>query len=721
MTRENEGAIGRSGRRWWRGLAARATLLVGLLLTALSVVLILTNAASVRDAGIRAIERNAVAEAERVVAAIENPAVGLDRFGELTRSAGFDYAYVVDGVGAIAAGQAPSKPAPHLSDESVGETGGSAFAVMTQHGGFSHGAKALTLADGPATLRFGVSLEPAAMAGFDTAVRGLFTTLVFLALALPGLAILVDRAAAPLRALTRSVVRPGATDDAVRAAGERSDEVGALARAHLSIARDLAKNADALHRLTFDDPVTRLPNHASLTSRLAVALQLGRPLALVRVEIMGLSRIAAGLGQSYGDETVRAAARRLTDAVEAWAGARPIETDDTKSEMLIARASDSGFSILAPRADAAAARALAEQALNAFETPLIVGEHRVMTTLSIGVALAPEDGDEAGALIRSAAAAVSAARAAGHQSLRFAGAELSRVAYGRLRLEQDLRRAIDAGELELHFQPQIALKGGAVSGAEALARWRHPTRGMVSPGEFVPVAEECGLVEPLGQFVIAEASRVAADWRSRGIDIRVAVNVSPIQFRRAGFASRMLKIIEGSGADPAQIELEITESAAMGDPEHAARELAPLKAAGVKVAIDDFGTGYSNLSALTRLPFDVLKIDRGFIRDAIGEPGARVVVGTVIGMAENLGFETVAEGVETDEQLRFVADHGCTYAQGYLFGRPMTVAAFEVWYAERRLAELRAVAARSGGETAASGRFARAFEEAVIEPSLMTV
>lgn len=702
MGRDNHGARG----RWWRGLAARATVGVGLLLAALSGILIATNATNVRDASGRAIEKSAVAEAERIASVVERKGFRLSEFSELSGVAAFDYAYLVDAADNVVAGQAPMMPTPAFLDGSVEETEGAPFAVLVRRDGYAHGAKAVTIANTlPAVLRFGVSLAPASAAGFDTAVHGLIATLVFLALALPGFAIIVDRAASPLRALARSVTRPDVGDAAVRAAGERSDEVGALARAHLSIARDLAENADALHRLTFDDAVTRLPNHASLTGRLAAALQLGRSLALVRIEIAGLSRIAAGLGQSYGDETVRAAARRLQTAVEAGTG------DDSSGrpnpDLFLARASDSGFCVLAFDADEDAAKALADRALAAFEAPLIVGEHRVMTTLSIGVALAPQDGDEAGALIRSAAAAVSAARAAGPQSVRFAGAELSRVAYGRLRLEQDLRRAIEADELELHFQPQIALKAGVVTGAEALARWRHPTRGMVSPAEFVPVAEECGLVEQLGRFVIAEASRVAAEWKGRGIDIRIAVNVSPIQFQRPGFGARALEIIRAGGADPSQLEFEITESAAMGDPQHAARELAPLKEAGVTIAIDDFGTGYSNLSALTRLPFDVLKIDRGFVRDASDEAGARVVVGTVIGMAENLGFETIAEGVETEEQLRFVTDHGCTYAQGYLFGRPMAVAAFEAWYAERRMQELRAVAARTAGEARPAASTAR--------------
>ncbi|PZQ18913.1 MAG: GGDEF domain-containing protein [Ancylobacter novellus] len=678
-----------AGARWWRSLAARATLVGGLLLTALSGLLILINAADTRDVAKAVVERAAAAEADRVAAAIGSAPLDEVRFEQTVKAAGFRYVFLLDKGGALIVGRAPSTPLPALSTERVATTGETSFAVMAEQDGVAHGAKSVRLATGgEAVLRFGVSLAPAADAGFASAARGLIAALAFLAVSLPALALLVDRATSPLRALTRAVVRPGAAQAAVRAAGARSDEVGALARAHLSIARDLAENADALHRLTFGDPVTSLPNHASLTSRLAILLQLGRKVALVRVEIDGLSRVAAGLGEDLGDETLRAAARRLREATEAWARGR------RQDEPMLARASDHGFELLLEEGDSASAQSLAENVLAAFETPLIVGEHRVATTLAIGAALAPQDGDEAGALIRSASAAVSAARAVGASAVRFAGAELNRLAYGRLRLEQDLRRAIENGEIELHFQPQIALRSGAVSGAEALARWRHPTRGMVPPGEFVSVAEESGLIEALGRFVLAEASRTAADWHGRGIDLRVAVNVSPIQFRRPGFADRTLDIIQSAGADPSQIELEITESAAMGDPQHAARELAPLKAAGLRVAIDDFGTGYSNLSALTRLPFDALKIDREFVRDALEKSGARVVVGTVIGMAKNLGFETIAEGVETEEQLRFVTDHGCTYAQGYLFGRPMPALAFEAWRAERLVTELRAMAVK---------------------------
>ena len=612
--------------------------------------------------------------------------------------AGLDYAFLETASGGVAAGARPEVDVPAYSAERLSATEAAPLSVVTtvSSDGLVHAAKAVTVAGKPMTLHVGKSLAPALSAGTQALVHGVMAALAFLGLALPILAVAVDRVVAPLRALTRAVAAPGASQAEVRAAGARTDEVGALARAHLSITRDLAENADALHRLTFDDPLTHLPNRASLTSQLALALQLGEPLALLKIEVQGLSRIAAGLGQVFGDEAVRRASDRLRQMTTDWSR----EAEAGGRAPMLARISDTGFALLAYHAETGAAEALANAALAAFEAPLFVGEHHVATTLAVGVALAPADGDESATLLRSASAAVSAARAAGPQSIRFAGAELNRMAYGRLRLEQDLRRAIGRGDLELHYQPQVDIVTRAVSGCEALVRWRHPLRGMISPMEFIPVAEECGLIEPLGRLVLAQATRQAAEWRARGMPVRIAVNVSAIQFRRQHFADRVLDVIAAAGADPAQIELEITESAAMGDPAHAARELAPLKRAGIKIAIDDFGTGYSNLSSLTRLPLDVLKIDRSFVRDAATAAGARAVVAAVMSLAGNLGFETVAEGVETEEQLAFVAQQGCTHVQGYLFGKPMPAAAFEAWYAERVLADLRALVTKGAAARA---------------------
>ncbi len=691
MANAGAAAEGRRGRnRWWRSLAARATIATAAMLGALSILLVAIAATGTRESAERTIERSTAGAVDELAGRLAAGDLSPLEISAAAASGSLDYAFLESASGSIVGGQRPAV-ASAVTLDAVSETRSAGVALVERSRDFAHVAKAVMVGGEPMTLRAGASLAPAAAAESETIVRGVMAALVFIGLALPLLALLVDRVVAPLRALTRAVTSPGSAEAEVRAAGARTDEVGALARAHLAIAKDLAENADALHRLTFDDPLTHLPNRASLTSRLASALQVGEPLALLEVEVQGLSRIAAGLGRQSGDEAVRRAAERLREMATDWA--RESQFAEQRPPM-VARISDTAFAVLAHGADAGAAGALAAAALAAFESPLFVGEHHVATTLAVGVALAPADGDEAATLLRSAAAAVSAARAAGPQSVRFAGAELNRMAYGRLKLEQDLRRAIENGELELHYQPQIELQTRAVSGAEALVRWRHPIRGMVSPMEFVPVAEECGLIEPLGTLVLAQASRMAADWHARGVSARIAVNVSAIQFRRPRFAERALEIIAAAGADPAQIELEITESAAMGDPAHALRELAPLKQAGVKIAIDDFGTGYSNLSSLTRLPFDVLKIDRSFVRDAVMAGGARAVVSAIMGLAANLGFETIAEGVETDEQLVFVTRQGCSHVQGYLFGKPMPASAFEVWYAERALTELRGLAER---------------------------
>ena len=689
MPYANRPGAGGSEDRWWRGLAARSTLFLGGALTLVAAAAIITSGLYLRDAAISSIERDLAAAAQRLATAIGQD-VTPARFSQLSEAAFLDYGYVVGSDGAILAGAPPSAPAPDTLSDSL-QAGA---AALTVERGFAHAAAPAVLSDGsPVTVHVGRSLSEAYAAMRGMIARGALAALALLALLLPLAALLIDRVAAPLRALTRAVTRPGAAEDELRRAGERRDEIGALARAHLSIARNLAENADALHRLTFDDPLTRLPNRGSLTSRLTAALQVGRKLALLRVEVVGLARVAAGLGQQRGDDAILGAADRLRMASAGWAHAGLAQAG--ADSVFLARISDSGFAMLALGADGEAAEQLARRAVEAFEAPMPVGEHFVTLSLAIGIAIGPDDGDEADGLLRSASAALSAARSAGPQSVRAADAGLNQLAYGRLRLEEDLRRALDQNELEVHFQPQIALKPGVVSGAEALVRWRHPIRGLVPPTEFVTLAEECGLVEQLGRFVLAEASRVCAGWTARGMPLRVAVNVSTLQFRNPRFGESALEIIRAAGADPSRIELEITESAAMGDPEHAARELAPLKAAGVRIAIDDFGTGYSNLATLTQLPFDVLKIDRAFVLDALNAPAARVVVGTVIGMADNLGVETVAEGVETEEQLDFVVSHGCTYAQGYLFGRPMSADAFEAWYANRLVAELRALADRA--------------------------
>lgn len=688
----------RSGPSGWRrGLAARFTALAGVLLAGLAAVVIAASAYGARSAATaRAAEAAvaAVAEAGDALAGGRDPAETLTA---LRARPGVAYAYLTARDGALIAGERPAAEAARSSelkrlDPPAGVTVGDGAAVAVR-------TVALPNA-GRGVLYVAQTLDDASQAARVVA-GGLLAALAFLALALPVVAILVDRTVDPLRVLARALSRPERGGDALDAAARRDDEIGALARAHIDITRRLSQNDDVVRRLTFDDPLTALPNKAALRRRLVGALQVGEPVALLKIGVAGLGRVATGLGHAANDAAVLSVADRLRATATEWVRGAPTAgmlcNDRT---IFVARTGEAEFALLVERAEPDVGDELARLALRSFEAPLLVDDHPVALGVSVGVALAPLHGDEADALLRSAAAALASAWVGGPQTVRHAGVDLNDNAYGRLRIEQELRRAIPAGELEVHYQPQIDLRSGRVIGAEALVRWRHPTRGLVPPDKFIPVAEETGLVEPLGRFVLEQASRKAAAWAAMGLDQRIAVNVSALQFRNPRFAETVLGVVRGAGCDPNLIELEITESMAMADAGHAARELGPLRAAGVRIAIDDFGTGYSNLASLTQLPFDVLKIDRGFVRDALEKPNARVVVAAVLGLAANLGVETVAEGVETEDQRQFVASHGCTFGQGYLWAKPMPADAFEAWRLARLTADLRALHGRAAAADA---------------------
>ncbi|GLK76629.1 hypothetical protein GCM10008171_18830 [Methylopila jiangsuensis] len=661
---------GASGAGWRRALPVRFTGLVALLLAALAGGVLAATSLEIRSAAeeraLRAASRAALEGAGAIARGADPAAAVID-----IRAAGAAFAYALDGDGALLAGGEPPR--------------------QTEAAGLVWASQALDRPGGGA-LRVAMSLGEASAEVGRVLSAGLVAALIVFALALPLAATLAARAVAPLRALSSAVRRASANDPGLRRAAARRDHVGALARAHLDLSRRLASSDAAVRRLTHDDALTGLPNLEALRRRLAERLQMGESAVLLRIEINGLGRVAIGLGEAASDQALVAAAERLRDAT--------IRSGAEGGALTLARTGEAEFSLLAERATREAGDALARRALAAFDAPVCVEEQAVALSLCIGVAAAPLHGDEAGALMRSASAALASARAAGPLSVRWAGAALNDDAYGRLRMEQELRHAIAAGELELHYQPQIELASGKPLGAEALARWRHPTRGMIPPDRFIPVAEECGLVEALGRFVLETAARQAAAWAGLGFRLRIAVNVSAIQLRNPAFAETALAILREADCDPSLIELEITESAAMADADHAARQLAPLRAQGVRIAIDDFGTGYSNLASLTQLPFDVIKIDRGFVRDALEHPNARMVVAAVLGLAGNLGVETVAEGVETEEQRAFVAAHGCTYGQGYLFSRPVPAESLLAWRRNQLVAELRRMAGAAGGRTA---------------------
>jgi EAL domain-containing protein (putative c-di-GMP-specific phosphodiesterase class I) len=293
-------------------------------------------------------------------------------------------------------------------------------------------------------------------------------------------------------------------------------------------------------------------------------------------------------------------------------------------------------------------------------------------TASIGVSVYPDDGLEAETLIRNADTAMYQAKENGRQGYQFFKPEMNVRAVERQFIEESLRRAVERHEFALHYQPKIDLRTAAITGAEALIRWVHPTRGLVPPAEFIPVAEDCGLILPIGTWVMREACAQAQAWMDAGLPVTtMAVNVSAMQFRHENFMEGLSAILSETGLDPGSLELEVTESVLMKHAEAAASILQALRATGVQVAIDDFGTGYSSLGYLRKFPLDALKIDQSFVRQISTTGEDTAIVAAVIGMAQRLKLRVIAEGVETLEELEFLRAHECDEAQGYYFSPPV--------------------------------------------------
>jgi len=321
--------------------------------------------------------------------------------------------------------------------------------------------------------------------------------------------------------------------------------------------------------------------------------------------------------------------------------------------------------------DTGAIDEIARRALAAVEAPIHIGEHVLENKASVGIAIAPGDGADTNALLRSAELALYKAKEAGRGTYRFFEESMNALAQARRSIEVDLRQALANGELELHYQPLFYLDADRVGGFEALLRWKHPKRGSVSPAEFIPIAEETGLIVPIGTWVLQEACRQAAEWPDH---VRVAVNVSSIQFQRPGLSHVVLQALQNSGLRPDRLEIEITESIFLERSDSTLQLLHSLRGLGVRIALDDFGTGYSSLSYLQSFPFDKIKIDRSFVIALQARPGAAAIVKAIIDLADALGMETTAEGVEEQGQLAILTKQGATSIQGFLFSRPVPAA-----------------------------------------------
>ncbi len=467
-------------------------------------------------------------------------------------------------------------------------------------------------------------------------------------------------------------------DITARKAAER-----ALRDTQADLERQVLERTQALNHLAHYDVLTGLPNRALLEDRAQQALLAARrqnqPLAVMFLDLDHFKAVNDSLGHRVGDVVLMELADRLR---------RVVRAQDT-----VSRLGGDEFVLLLPQTDAAGAAELAGKVLAAAQVPFQVEAHELTVTPSIGIALAPRDGDDLDALSRAADTAMYRAKAEGRNTWRFYTAELQAQSDRTLLLSNALRRAIERGQLSLAYQPQMDLQSGRIIGAEALLRWQHADFGNVSPAEFIPIAESTGLILPIGEWVLQETARQLAAWDREGVpQLTVAVNVSSVQFRQADLSALVQRTAAAAGVGIERIEVELTEGAAMQDPQSAIAMMNALYQNGTELAIDDFGTGYSSLAYLKNFPVGKLKIDRSFVRDIGRGACDRAIVEAIIRMAASLGMRTVAEGVETQEQLAFLRERGCNAMQGYLLARPLPAAEFARFLRERAHADSRSIA-----------------------------
>jgi diguanylate cyclase (GGDEF)-like protein len=468
------------------------------------------------------------------------------------------------------------------------------------------------------------------------------------------------------RDFTYGFTRPDGVRRFIRISGEPVFDGGGSFKGYRGVGRDVTQATVAeqkVHELARYDSLTGLPNRnmflGELDRTVARARRHGTSFAVCFIDLDRFKSINDTLGHDAGDKLLMGMATRLRGAV--------------RDSDLVARLGGDEF-VVVLEGDACAANlsAVAHKLLAAIGEPMTIEGCSFLVTGSVGIGLYPVDGEDAATLLKHADAAMYLAKDRGKNNVQFYTSDLADMAARQFELESALRLALTRNELLLYFQPRIDIASGRMLGVEALVRWAHPTRGMVMPGDFIPLAEERGLIVPLGRWVIQAACRQIHDWRRAGLVApRVAVNLSARQFVSDGLIDDLVDALALHGLAPSGLEVELTESVLMADPERANQVLQQLHAMGIRIAIDDFGTGYSSLSYLKRFPAQTVKIDRSFIGGLPSDGDDVAITQAVIAMAHSLGLDVVAEGVETAEQLALLSKLGCDEAQGYLLGRPM--------------------------------------------------
>ena len=435
-------------------------------------------------------------------------------------------------------------------------------------------------------------------------------------------------------------------------------------------------------RLTFYDTLTGLPNRRLFLDRLVWSLRCakrdGTRGAVLHVALDHFQKINDTLGHEIGDSLLIAVSNRLLKSLP------PVAIGGTESQVVLSRVGGDEFNILLPEmARIESAVEIARSLLQALKEPFKVNDSEIFISGSIGVAVYPNDGDICDTLLKHAGIAMNQAKHRGRDTYEFYSAHMNARALERLSVENQLRRALERDELFTVYQPKVDIKTGHVLGAEVLLRWHHPERGSISPVEFIPLAEEIGLIVPFGQWILRAACNQNKNWQLAGLTkIRVAVNVSARQFCEGQFIQTLVNSLEISKLDPQYLTLELTENTIMGNAQENLDVLHQIKEMGIKLSVDDFGTGYSSLSYLTQLPLDELKIDRSFIKGIQSETADSPIVTAIVAMAHSLNLRVVMEGVETQCQLQFSRDRGCDEYQGFLFSEPVPSGEFAILLAQ---------------------------------------
>jgi len=459
--------------------------------------------------------------------------------------------------------------------------------------------------------------------------------------------------------------------------------------------QDITERTNAeeqIHNLAYYDLVTGLPNRAHLYDMISLAQtrcsKSESKFALLFLDLDHFKQVNDTLGHNAGDLLLRQVSSRLTQAIRQRPSlnkpANEPESCNANTEV-IARLGGDEFVVLVEYGEQVEEVAYVSRRIcKTLSMPFNLDGNEVSITTTIGISLFPDDGNSADILLKHADVAMYHAKEQGRNGYQFYSQSIHQLALERFAMERDLRKTLETGGLHLEYQPKMALKSGDITGLEALVRWEHPERGRVNPVDFIPLAEETGLIVPLGEWVLRTACIQMVEWMDAGIPpFIMAVNCSAIQLVRTDMAAVIKEALETTGLNPAYLEIELTESLLMQDVEEGIKILQALKDLGLHVSIDDFGTGFSSLSYLKRLPVDKLKIDQSFVKDLTTDPGDAAIVTSMITLAHNLDLTVVAEGVENAEQLGFLRAERCDEVQGFLISRPMPSADFATWMDER--------------------------------------